>query len=155
MQIHLLAVGTRMPGWVQEGYNEFAKRMPPECRLNLIEIPLARRSKSASIEQLKQQEGERLLAAIPRNSQVWALDTHGSSWSTEQLADKLTDWLQSGQDIALLIGGPDGLSRHCLQQAAGKWSLSALTLPHPLVRIIVAEQLYRAMSIIKHHPYHK
>jgi len=155
MQIHLLAVGTRMPGWVQEGYNEFAKRMPPECRLNLIEIPLARRSKSASIEQLKQQEGERLLAAIPRNSQVWALDTHGSSWSTEQLADKLTDWLQSGQDIALLIGGPDGLSRHCLQQATGKWSLSALTLPHPLVRIIVAEQLYRAMSIIKHHPYHK
>lgn len=155
MQIHLLAVGTRMPGWVQEGYNEFAKRMPPECRLNLIEIPLARRSKSASIEQLKQQEGERLLAAIPRNSQVWALDTHGSSWSTEQLADKLTDWLQSGQDIALLIGGPDGLSRHCLQQVSGKWSLSALTLPHPLVRIIVAEQLYRAMSIIKHHPYHK
>jgi len=155
MQIHLLAVGTKMPGWVQEGYNEFAKRMPPECRLNLIEIPLARRSKSASIEQLKQQEGERLLAAIPRNSQVWALDTHGSSWSTEQLADKLTDWLQSGQDIALLIGGPDGLSRHCLQQVTGKWSLSALTLPHPLVRIIVAEQLYRAMSIIKHHPYHK
>ncbi|MGD8547905.1 MAG: 23S rRNA (pseudouridine(1915)-N(3))-methyltransferase RlmH, partial [Thiohalophilus sp.] len=96
-----------------------------------------------------------LLAAIPRNSQVWALDTHGSSWHTEQLADKLTDWLQSGQDIALLIGGPDGLSRQCLQQATGKWSLSALTLPHPLVRIIVAEQLYRAMSIIKHHPYHK
>lgn len=144
-----------MPAWVQQGYDEFARRMPPECRLHLVEIPLAKRSKSSSIEQLKQQEGERLLAAVPKNSQVWALDCSGSHWNTEQLSEKLTDWLQSGQDIALLIGGPDGLSRHCLQQVTGKWSLSNLTLPHPLVRIIVAEQLYRAMSIIKHHPYHK
>jgi len=155
MHIHLLAVGSKMPGWVEQGYDEYARRMPPECRLNLIEIPLAKRSKAAAIDQLKQQEGERLLAAVPKNSRVWALDSQGQSWRTEQLAGQLTDWLQGGQDVALLIGGPDGLSRDCLQQADGRWSLSPLTLPHPLVRIIVAEQLYRAMSIIKHHPYHK
>ncbi|MDR9435945.1 MAG: 23S rRNA (pseudouridine(1915)-N(3))-methyltransferase RlmH [Thiohalophilus sp.] len=155
MQIHLLAVGSKMPGWVQQGYEEYARRMPPECRLNLLEIPLAKRGKSSAVEQLKQQESEKLLAAVPKNSQLWALDGGGKSWSTEQLADQLRDWLQGGQDIALMIGGPDGLATGCLQQAAGRWSLSPLTLPHPLVRIIVAEQLYRAMSILKHHPYHK
>lgn len=144
-----------MPQWVQTGYAEFAKRMPPECRLNLLEIPLAKRGKNANISNLKQQEGERLLAAAPRNCQLWALDVTGSSLSTEQLAEQLTQWMQCGQDIGLMIGGPDGLSEQCLQQAAGKLALSRLTLPHPLVRIIVAEQLYRAMSIIKHHPYHK
>lgn len=155
MQIHLLAVGSKMPDWVSQGYIEYARRMPAECRLNLIEIPLAKRSKNAATEQLKQQEGERLLAAVPKNAELWALDSGGRSWSTEQLAAQLDDWLQGGRDLALLIGGPDGLSRECLQQAAGLWSLSPLTLPHPLVRIIVAEQLYRAVSILKHHPYHK
>lgn len=155
MQIHLLAVGSKMPGWVEQGYEEYARRMPPECRLNLVEIPLAKRGKTSAVEQLKQQEGEKLLAAVPKNTALWALDSQGQSWSTEQLAGRLTEWLQGGQDVALLIGGPDGLSRDCLQQAGGRWSLSPLTLPHPLVRIIVAEQLYRAMSIIKHHPYHK
>lgn len=155
MHIHLLAVGSKMPGWVQQGYEEYARRMPPECRLNLVEIPLAKRGKTSAVEQLKQQEGEKLLAAVPKNSRFWALDSGGRSWSTEQLAGQLADWLQGGQDIALLIGGPDGLAPDCLQQADGRWSLSPLTLPHPLVRIIVAEQLYRAMSILKHHPYHK
>lgn len=155
MQIHLLAVGSKMPGWVQDGYIEYARRMPPECRLNLIEIPLAKRGKTSATEQLKQQEGEKLLAAVPKNCTLWALDSRGKSWSTEQLAGQLDDWLQGGQDLALMIGGPDGLSADCLQQAAGRWSLSPLTLPHPLVRIIVAEQLYRAVSILKHHPYHK
>ena len=155
MQIHLLAVGSKMPGWVQDGYAEYARRMPPECRLNLVEVPLAKRGKTSAIEQLKQQEGEKLLAAVPKNSQLWALDGRGKSWSTQQLADQLGDWLQGGRDIALMIGGPDGLAPDCLRQATGHWSLSPLTLPHPLVRIIVAEQLYRAMSILKHHPYHK
>ncbi|MDZ7662236.1 23S rRNA (pseudouridine(1915)-N(3))-methyltransferase RlmH [Thiohalophilus sp.] len=155
MQIHLLAVGSKMPGWVQDGYAEYARRMPPECRLNLVEVPLAKRGKTSAVEQLKQQEGEKLLAAVPKSAAVWALDSQGQSWSTEQLAGQLSDWLQGGQDVALLIGGPDGLSRDCLQQVSGHWSLSPLTLPHPLVRIIVAEQLYRAMSILKHHPYHK
>jgi 23S rRNA (pseudouridine1915-N3)-methyltransferase len=155
MQIHLLAVGSKMPGWVQDGYAEYARRMPPECRLNLIEIPLAKRSKSSATEQLRQQEGERLLAAVPKNAALWALDSGGKSWSTEQLAEQLDGWLQGGQDLALMIGGPDGLSAQCLQQAGGRWSLSPLTLPHPLVRVIVAEQLYRAISILRHHPYHK
>ena len=108
-----------------------------------------------SAEQLKQQEGERLLAAVPKNSQVWALDCGGSHWSTEQLSEKLTDWLQSGQDITLLIGGPDGLSGDCLRRADLRWSLSALTLPHALVRVVLAEQLYRAWTIISGHPYHR
>ncbi|MDZ7804139.1 23S rRNA (pseudouridine(1915)-N(3))-methyltransferase RlmH [Thiohalophilus sp.] len=155
MQIHLLAVGSKMPGWVQDGYAEYARRMPPECRLNLVEVPLAKRGKTSAVEQLKQQEGEKLLAAVPKSASLWALDSQGQSWSTAQLAGQLSDWLQGGQDIALMIGGPDGLAPDCLQQASGRWSLSPLTLPHPLVRIIVAEQLYRAMSILKHHPYHK
>ncbi|MGM0678286.1 MAG: 23S rRNA (pseudouridine(1915)-N(3))-methyltransferase RlmH [Pseudomonadota bacterium] len=147
--------GSKMPGWVQDGYAEYARRMPPECRLNLVEIPLAKRAKTSAVEKLKQQEGEKLLAAVPRNSLLWALDSRGRNWSTQQLAEQLRNWLQGGQDVALMIGGPDGLAGDCLQHAAGRWSLSPLTLPHPLVRIIVAEQLYRAMSILKHHPYHK
>ena len=144
-----------MPAWVEQGFEEFARRMPPECKLKLIEISAAKRSKSSDLARLIKQEGERMLATIPKNCQVWALDVMGKPWSTEQLASTLQEWMQSGQDIALLVGGPEGLAEACKQQAQGKWSLSNLTLPHPLVRIVVAEQLYRAISILKNHPYHK
>ena len=144
-----------MPAWVEQGFDEFVRRMPPECRLNLIEVNAAKRSKSSDLARLIKQEGERMLAAIPKNCQVWALDVMGKQWTTEQLASQLEEWMQSGQDIALLVGGPEGLADACQQQAKAKWSLSKLTLPHPLVRIVVAEQLYRAISIIKNHPYHK
>lgn len=155
MQIHLIAVGNRMPGWVSQGYEEFARRMPPECRLKLIEISPAKRTKAADINRLLKREGERMLEALPKNALVVALEVAGRQWRTEELAQQLEDWMHAGRDIALLLGGPEGLAPACLQQADLRWSLSPLTFPHPLVRIIVAEQLYRAITILKHHPYHK
>lgn len=155
MQIHLIAVGNRMPKWVSQGYEEFARRMPSEVRLNLIEIPPAKRTKAADIKRLVRQEGERMLEALPKNSLVVALDVMGRQWRTEELAQQLGDWMYEGRDIALLVGGPDGLAPACREQADRSWSLSPLTFPHPLVRVIVAEQLYRATTILKHHPYHK
>jgi 23S rRNA (pseudouridine1915-N3)-methyltransferase len=155
MQIHLIAVGNRMPEWVTQGYEEFARRMPPECRLNLIEIPAAKRTKAADIKRLLAQEGERMLEALPKNVLVVALDLTGCRWDTEELAQQLDAWMHEGRDIALLLGGPEGLAPACREQAERSWSLSPLTFPHPLVRIIVAEQLYRATTILKHHPYHK
>jgi 23S rRNA (pseudouridine1915-N3)-methyltransferase len=155
MQIHLIAVGNRMPVWVSQGYEEFARRMPPECRLNLIEIPAAKRTKAAEITRLLVQEGKRMLEALPKNVLVVALDVNGQRWDTEQLAQQLDSWMHEGRDVALLVGGPEGLAPACRQQAERSWSLSPLTFPHPLVRIIVAEQLYRATTILKHHPYHK
>ncbi len=155
MQIHLIAVGNRMPAWVSEGYEEFARRMPPECRLNLIEIPAAKRTKAADIKRLLAQEGERMLEALPKHALVITLDVTGQRWDTEQLAQQLDSWTHEGRDIALLIGGPEGLAPACRAQAERSWSLSPLTFPHPLVRIIVAEQLYRATTILKRHPYHK
>jgi 23S rRNA (pseudouridine1915-N3)-methyltransferase len=155
MHIHLIAIGQRMDAWVNEGYQEFARRMPPECALQLKEIPAGKRGKNADIPRILQQEGERMLAAIPSGARVIALDVEGRQWSTPQLAQQLEQWLPSGQDVALLVGGPEGLAPQCLERAQQRWSLSALTLPHPLVRVVVAEQLYRAWTIIKGHPYHR
>jgi 23S rRNA (pseudouridine1915-N3)-methyltransferase len=155
VQINLLAVGTRMPAWVDEGYREYARRMPRECSLVLNEIPLAQRSKSQAIERAVNEEGKRMLAALSDRQQVIALDVKGRSWSTEQLAQQLDNWKQDGRDISLLVGGPDGLAAECLQRAEQVWSLSSLTLPHPLVRVLLAEQLYRAWSLNNGHPYHR
>lgn len=155
MRIHLLAVGTRMPSWVVEGYREYTKRLPRECSLQLVEIPPAKRHKSLSAEQARQQEGQAILAALPKDCSVVALDVRGKPWSTETLATQLDDWLVSGRDVALLVGGPDGLSDACLERADQRWSLSALTYPHALVRIVLAEQLYRAWTISTGHPYHR
>ncbi len=155
MQIHLIAVGTRMPGWVSDGYSEYARRLPRECRLNLTEIPLAQRSKSQPVSRAIEEEGKRMQAAIGTNRQVIALDVKGRGWSTGQLAEQLKAWMQDGRDVSLLVGGPDGLAENCLQAAAQHWSLSPLTLPHPLVRVILAEQLYRAWSLNAGHPYHR
>jgi 23S rRNA (pseudouridine1915-N3)-methyltransferase len=155
MQIHLIAVGTRMPDWVTQGFEEYAKRMPPECRLKLVEIPAGKRGKNADISRLTEQEGQRMLETIPKGSKVIAMDVPGKLWSTEKLAEQMSGWMQGGQDIALLVGGPEGLSETCRKLGSPGWSLSPLTLPHPLVRIVMAEQLYRAVSILKNHPYHK
>jgi 23S rRNA (pseudouridine1915-N3)-methyltransferase len=155
MEIHLIAVGERMPDWVSRGYEEYARRMPPECRLKLIEIPAAKRTKAADLKRIMHQEGERMLAAIPANADVVALDVGGQNWTTPDLAQQLENWLQEGRNLALLVGGPEGLAPACRKRAARHWSLSALTFPHPLVRIILAEQLYRATTILKGHPYHK
>lgn len=155
MRIYLIAIGQRMDTWVNQGYQEFAKRLPQECSLQLKEIPAGKRGKNADIARILQQEGERMLAAIPAGAHVIALDVEGKPWSTPQLAQQLQQWLQSGQDVALLVGGPEGLASQCYERAQQRWSLSALTLPHPLVRVVLAEQLYRAWTLTKGHPYHR
>lgn len=155
MKLNLLAVGTKMPSWVSDGYQEYAKRLPRECSLYLHEIIPAKRGKSGSEAQWMREEGERILAAIPDNHHVVALDVKGKAWSTEQLSVQLENWQADGRDVSLIVGGPDGLTEECLKRANQRWSLSALTLPHPLVRIVMAEQLYRAWTVTQNHPYHR
>lgn len=155
MRIHLIAAGTRMENWVQEGYEAYKKRLTQDVQINLVEIAIEKRRKNADMNKLLNKESDRMLAAIPASSLVIALDVVGESWSTAVLSQRLANWQQMGSDVALLIGGPEGLSDLCKQRARLSWSLSPLTLPHPLVRVIVAEQLYRAWSILNNHPYHR
>ena len=155
MNINLIAVGEKMPRWVQDGYQEYSKRLPAECRLNLMEIPARHRGKNADLARILRQEGQAMLAAIPKGNLVIALDVKGKPWSTEALSDQMEGWMSGGQDVALLVGGPEGLAAECLTVARNRWSLSPLTLPHPLVRVVLAEQLYRAWSILRNHPYHR
>lgn len=144
-----------MPAWVETAYTTYAKRLPKSCELILHELPMPKRSKNTSIAKLKQQEAELILKKIPSNCSVIALDEHGKQWSTQSLANDLSDWLSSGKDIALIVGGPDGLEKTILDKAHSKRALSAMTLPHPLVRVVVAEQIYRAWSLLNNHPYHR
>jgi 23S rRNA (pseudouridine1915-N3)-methyltransferase len=155
MQIHLIAIGQRLDAWVNQGYDEFARRLPPECRLHLVELAPNKRTKNTDINRAIQDEGERLIAAIPPRARVFALDVTGKQWTTPQLARHMSEWMSDGRDIVLLVGGPDGLSDQCRSMAESCISLSPLTFPHPLVRIIIAEQIYRAWSILKGHPYHR
>jgi 23S rRNA (pseudouridine1915-N3)-methyltransferase len=155
LKLQLIAVGKRMPAWVEAGYQEYAKRLPPEFRLELTEITLSPRQKNADMARAIQMEGEAMLAAVPAGATVVALEVVGVSWSTEKLAQQLEKWRETGAPVCLLVGGPDGLAATCVARAQQKWSLSALTLPHPLVRIVVAEQLYRAFTILSGHPYHR
>jgi 23S rRNA (pseudouridine1915-N3)-methyltransferase len=155
MRIHLVAAGQKMPAWVDEACGDFLKRMPPELRLNQVLIPTVKRGKNPDIQRIVRDESRNLLAAVPSGAQIVALDVLGKKVSTEKLSSILDNWMQQGQDIALIIGGPDGVSDELLQQAVLKISLSDLTFPHPLVRVIVVEQLYRAWSILNNHPYHR
>ncbi len=156
MQLQLIAVGKQMPPWVQTGFTEYAKRLPSPWSLPLTEISRAERTKNADLPRLISAEGKQMLAAIPQGHYVIALDVKGTSWSTEQLAEKLSHWQMDGvRGISFLVGGPEGLAPACLERADMHWSLSALTLPHPLVRVILAEQLYRAWSVLQGHPYHR
>ena len=155
MQIHLLAVGTRLPAWVNTGFRDYASRMPRECALILHEIPAAKRYKSSTKKLQLEHECGRMIATIPKDSLVITLDAKGKYWSTEQLVANMRNWLHTKHKIAFLIGGPDGLSQACLERSDHRWSLSPLICPHALVRVIVAEQLFRAWSIIRNHPYHR
>ncbi|WP_456415670.1 23S rRNA (pseudouridine(1915)-N(3))-methyltransferase RlmH [Thiolapillus sp.] len=155
MNIHLIAVGDKMPPWVQEGYQEYARRLPSECALKLLEISARHRGKNADIARIARDEGRAMLKAVPRSSRVIALEVNGRSWRTEDLARQLQNWLADGRDVSLLVGGPEGLAPECRERADQLWSLSPLTLPHPLVRVVIAEQLYRAWSILNNHPYHR
>ena len=155
MIIKLLAAGTRPAAWIRDGYNEYAKRLRNECTLELVEISVEKRLKNSTTSQLLDKEGARMLAAIPDGANVVALDVTAQAWSTAQLANKMQAWQQNYSQVCLMIGGPDGLSQACLDRANQKWSLSNMTFPHMLVRIMVAEQLYRAWSFSRGHPYHR
>jgi len=155
MRIKIIAVGTKMPAWVETGFAEYAKRLPRDFSVEVLELALGPRGKNASIEKAIAKEGELMTAAIPAGDHVIALDVKGKPWSTEKLAQNFMDWRMEHSNFSILIGGPDGLAPACLQRAHARWSLSALTLPHPLVRIVLIEQLYRAWTILNKHPYHK
>lgn len=155
MAMHLLAVGTRVPAWVKAGFEEYARRLPGPYRLELTEITSARWTKAADFDRLKREEGERLLNAVPRQSYVVALDAKGRMRSSEMLARDLASWLATSKSVVFLIGGAEGLADVCLDAAADRWSLSPLILPHALVRVVVAEQLYRAYSALTGQPYHR
>lgn len=144
-----------MPGWISEGYLEYAKRLPRECELVLREIAPSKRSKNANLAQIRTEEGERLMAVISPEDWVVALEVKGKAWTTPDLSAQIKDWMREGKKPALVVGGPEGLSDQIRQRANLQWSLSPLTLPHPLVRVVVAEQIYRAWSLLKGHPYHR
>lgn len=153
MHIRLLAVGRRPPRWAAEAFDDYAKRLPRAFGFEGRMLSPARGR--GDVERARVEEGERLLAALGSGDRVIALDEHGTAWSTRDLAHSLAEWEHGGRDVALLIGGADGLSTACLARADRQWSLSPLTLPHAMVRVVVAEQLYRAWSINAGHPYHR
>ncbi len=155
MRIHLLAAGTRLPAWINTGFNQYAERLPKECRLVLKEIPLSAKRRGGDVVKAINEEGTRMLAAMPMDACLIALDVDGRSFNSQALARQLDRWLKNGRDLALMIGGPDGLAEECMQRTELSWSLSPLTMPHGLVRVVVAEQLYRAWTILKGHPYHR
>jgi 23S rRNA (pseudouridine1915-N3)-methyltransferase len=155
MRISVIAVGTRMPAWISQGIAEYSKRLPRELKLVWREIPLAKRGKEVGAAQSCAAEGELMLKAIPAGERVIALDVAGQRLSTVQLARQLEHWQMAGDNHSILIGGPEGLSPDCLARADQRWSLSDLTLPHPLVRVLLVEQLYRAWTITVNHPYHR
>ena len=155
LRLSLLTASNRQPDWVDDGAADYAKRLRGRCILEIKTLPLARRTASTSVERVIADEGERLLAAVPAGAHVVVLDERGKPWSTKDLAAKLDAWMRIGTPVSLLIGGPDGLSPACIARAADRWSLSPLTLPHGLVKVIVAEALYRAWSLLEHHPYHR
>ncbi|MGM1051876.1 MAG: 23S rRNA (pseudouridine(1915)-N(3))-methyltransferase RlmH [Pseudomonadota bacterium] len=155
MRVRLLAVGTRMPAWVNEGVEEYRKRLPRDFTLEVEEIAPGQRGKNADIPRAMAQEAERIRARLRGDEHVVVLEVAGKPWSTEQLAEKAEAWRFAGRDVVLLVGGPDGLEAGLSVAADQRWSLSPLTLPHPLVRILLAEQLYRAWTLMVGHPYHR
>lgn len=144
-----------MPGWVEQGTNDYAKRFNDGIQLKFIEIPLVRRSKSSDLQRIMEKESALIQQAIPSNCHLIALDSTGKSFTSEELATKITQLQQINSHLCLVIGGPEGLSADVLALCKERWSLSKLTLPHPLVRIFIVETLYRAWSIMNNHPYHK
>ena len=144
-----------MPAWVDAGVNEYLKRFPADCKVSVTEISPGRRGKNADIPRILTQEGAAMLSAVDKRHRIIALEVGGQSWDTPALAKQLQQWRMSGDDVSLLVGGPEGLAAECVAAASQRWSLSPLTLPHPIVRVLLAESLYRAWSIINNHPYHR
>ena len=155
MRVSLICIGSKMPDWVEAGVTEYRKRLPADIQLDIRELPLGKRGKNPDIRRAIAQEGDAMLAAVGKGDRVIALDVKGRSISTESLSASLDQWRMDGDNVSILVGGPDGLAAECLSAASEKWSLSAMTLPHPLVRVMFAEQLYRAWTILANHPYHR
>jgi 23S rRNA (pseudouridine1915-N3)-methyltransferase len=155
MRARLIAVGERMPAWVAEGFTEYRKRLSHDLPLELVELKPGMRGKGRDDVRAMQEEGAAMLAALSRDTHVIALDGRGKMWSSEDLAEQLSKWRMGGRDLAFLIGGPDGHAAEVLARADQSWSLGPLTLPHMLVRLVLAEQLYRATTLLAGHPYHR
>lgn len=155
MRLLVAAVGHRMPAWVDDGFAEYAKRMPREAPLELVAVKAEPRNSGKPVEVLMAAEAERLRAALPDQCRRVVLDEHGADLTTDQLAKRMTAWALEGDDVAFVIGGPDGLDAKFKKNAHESLRLSSLTLPHGLVRVILAEALYRATSLLKGHPYHR
>lgn len=155
MNIYVVAIGKSMPSWVSSGWHEYQQRMPADYQLHLIEIAAERRTKQADLKKIATKEENKLIDAIPKGAICVALDRTGKTIDTKTLAKNLQTWHDISQDICFIIGGPEGLSDSFLRQSDRIWSLSALTLPHPMVRLILSEQIFRAWSIIVNHPYHR
>ncbi len=155
MKARLIAVGERAPAWVAQGLGEYHKRLSHWLPLDLVEIEPGLRGKHRDTTRAIADEGARVLAALPKQAHVVALDGHGKEWTSEQLAQRLEHWRGLGRDLALLIGGPEGHAPEVISRADETWSLGPLTLPHMLVRLLVAEQLYRASALLANHPYHR
>jgi 23S rRNA (pseudouridine1915-N3)-methyltransferase len=154
VKLRIVAVGQRPPQWVAAGFAEYARRLPRELAIELVEIPVASR-KAQPVARARREEGARMLEHAATRDWVVALDVSGATTTTEKLATKLSDWQREGRDIAFLIGGPDGLDAACIERADERLSLSALTFPHGLVRVMLVEQLYRAWTLHSGHPYHR
>ena len=155
MRLRVLAVGTRMPGWVQTAVDEYCKRLPRESRIDWVEIPPAKRQGGGRPEQFRAQEAELVRRHLKTGTHLLSLDVAGKAVSTEEIAGHLKDWQMQGERVALLIGGPDGIDAQLLRDSRYRWSLGRITMPHPLVRVVLAEQLYRAWSLNAGHPYHR
>lgn len=155
MKLIILAVGNKMPAWISEGFNEYARRMPREAKIELIEIKPEPRGSGKSTAQNMEAEAQRIRAALPASARCIALDEHGATPTTKQLSQQMQDWMRQGWDVAFIIGGADGLHDSIKQHAQQLMALSACTLPHGMVRVLLAEQLYRAHSLLHNHPYHR
>ncbi|WP_353154704.1 23S rRNA (pseudouridine(1915)-N(3))-methyltransferase RlmH [Herminiimonas fonticola] len=155
MQLVIAAVGHKMPAWIESGFGEYAKRMPPDCRIHLKEIKPVERSGSKTAETAMALERTKIEAAVPKGARIIALDEHGKDVTSVQLAQLLTQWQQDGRDVTFVIGGADGLDPDFKKNADMLIRISSLTLPHGMVRVMLAEQLYRAWSITQNHPYHR
>jgi 23S rRNA (pseudouridine1915-N3)-methyltransferase len=155
MRFNIIALGNKMPKWVELGFQEYAKRFTKENPLTLIEIPIQKRTSSRSLSRIIDEEGQKVINALVPKAVTIALDERGKPWSTQELATEILNFQRTTSAINFMIGGPDGLSKDCIAKADLQLSLSKLTLPHPIVRILLIEQLYRAVSIINNHPYHR
>lgn len=155
MNIEIVAVGTKEPDWVTSGVKEYQKRLPRDWQINIRELNVSKRHKGEPAEKHISDEGKRMMSMLNTDGRIIAMDSRGSNWSTLELSKKFEAWQYDYKQVQFLVGGPDGLSEECLSTAHESWALSRLTFPHFIVRILLAEQIYRAWSVLNNHPYHK